>query len=96
MAPVDGSGSWPLGRRWNVVGRWNYSLDENETLERFAGLEYERCCWAARVVTRKFVNSRDGAQDNAIFAQFELKGLTSVGARADKLLGRGILGYETD
>ena len=85
-----------MGGNWNLVGRWNYALDERETLERFAGVEYIRCCWAARVVSRRFVNSRDGETESSIFAQFELKGLTSVGARADSLLEQGILGYSAD
>ncbi len=89
----DLSFAWPIGRHWNVVGRWNYSLAENVTLERFAGVEYERCCWAVRLVSRSYVNNRDGGNDKALFAQFELKGLTSIGTRVDSFLERGILGY---
>ena len=85
--------AWPVGRHWNVVGRWNYSLAENVTLERFAGVEYSRCCWAVRLVSRSFINNRTGGRDEAIFAQFELKGLTSIGTRVDAFLQRGILGY---
>lgn len=89
----DISFAWPVGNFWNIVGRWNYSLQENVTLERFAGIEYERCCWAVRLVTRSYVNNRDGGTDKALFAQFELKGLTSIGTRVDAFLERGILGY---
>ncbi len=92
----DISFAWPVGSHWNLVGRWTYSLEESTTLERFAGLEYERCCWAARLVTRRYVNNRDGSTDNALFAQFELKGLTSIGTRVDAFLERGILGYGKD
>jgi len=89
----DLSFAWPVGTFWNLVGRWNYSLEENVTLERFAGIEYERCCWAVRLVSRSYVNNRDGGTDKALFAQFELKGLTSIGTRVDAFLERGILGY---
>ena len=89
----DISFAWPINENWNVVGRWNYSLAEEETLERFAGLEYDSCCWAARLVSRSFISTRDGQRESAIFAQIELKGLASVGSRADTLLERGILGY---
>ncbi|MFK8015153.1 MAG: LPS-assembly protein LptD [Gammaproteobacteria bacterium] len=89
----DISFAWPVGSHWNIVGRWNYSLAENVTLERFAGVEYERCCWAVRLVSRSYVNNRDGGTDKALFAQFELKGLTSIGTRVDAFLERGILGY---
>ncbi|MEM6639341.1 MAG: LPS-assembly protein LptD [Pseudomonadota bacterium] len=93
LEQTDISFAWPIGRHWNVVGRWNYSLTDNVTLERFAGVEYERCCWAVRLVSRSFVNNRDGSTDRALFAQFELKGLTSIGTRVDAFLERGILGY---
>ncbi|MEM7082585.1 MAG: LPS assembly protein LptD [Pseudomonadota bacterium] len=89
----DLSFAWPIGDNWNIVGRWNYSLDEQRTLERFAGVEYSRCCWSARLVSRRFLNNRSGGQDTALFAQIELKGLTSIGARVDAFLERGILGY---
>ncbi len=89
----DLSFAWPIGDNWNLVGRWNYSLDERRTLERFAGVEYSRCCWSARLVSRRFLNNRSGGQDTALFAQIELKGLTSIGARVDAFLERGILGY---
>jgi LPS-assembly protein len=93
LEQTDVSFAWPVGSHWNVVGRWNYSLDESTTLESFAGVEYERCCWAVRLVSRSYVNNVDGGRDRALFAQFELKGLTSIGTRVDAFLERGILGY---
>jgi len=92
----DLSFAWPVSKRWNLVGRWNYSLEDDTTLERFAGVEYETCCWVARIVSRNFVNSRDGARDTALFTQIHFKGLASVGGRADLLLQDGILGYRSD
>ncbi|MBT8137232.1 MAG: LPS-assembly protein LptD [Gammaproteobacteria bacterium] len=92
----DLSFAWPVAKRWNLVGRWNYSLQDSTTLERFAGVEYETCCWVARVVSRNFVNNRDGEKDTALFTQIHFKGLASVGGRADLLLEDGILGYRTN
>ncbi|NNF67394.1 MAG: LPS assembly protein LptD [Gammaproteobacteria bacterium] len=91
----DMSFAWPLSERWNLVGRWNYSLQDDKTLERFAGVEYETCCWVARVVSRNFVNSRDGSRDTALFTQVHFKGLASVGGSADQLLESGILGFRS-
>ena len=82
--------------RWNVVGRYNYSLREDTTLERFVGVEYESCCWSIRLVTRRYISRRDRTADSSIAIQLELKGLTSVGDPADELLERGILGYSGD
>ncbi len=93
---TDVSWSWPIGDRWNVVGRYNYSLREDTTLERFLGVEYESCCWSIRLVTRRYISRRDRTTDSSIAIQLELKGLTSVGDPADELLERGILGYTRD
>lgn len=92
----DLSFAWPVADRWNVVGRWNYSLQDDVTLERFAGVEYETCCWVARVVSRNFVNNLSGERDTALFTQLHFKGLASVGGRADLFLENGILGYSAN
>ena len=89
----DVSFSWPLAERWNLVGRYNYSWRDETTLDRFAGLEYEACCFALRLVLRRYVSRRTGESDTAINLQIELKGLASVGDPADDFLERGILGY---
>ena len=91
----DLSWSWPIARRWNFVGRYNYSLREDTTLERFVGFEYESCCWAARLVSRRYISRRDGTSNSSVAIQLELKGLASVGDPADKRLERGILGYRS-
>ncbi|MEL6869213.1 MAG: LPS assembly protein LptD [Pseudomonadota bacterium] len=91
----DISWSWPLASRWNLVGRYNYSFRENKPLERFFGIEYESCCWALRVVSRRFIRNRDGTSDSIVSLQLELKGLMSVGDPVNELLERGILGYRS-
>ena len=92
----DVSWSWPLGKSWNFVGRYNYSLRDEQELEQFYGLEYESCCWALRLVTRRYVSTREGTQDSSIGLQLILKGMASVGTSADRILERGILGYSRD
>jgi len=89
----DISWSWPVARSWNFVGRYNYSLREQEPLEQFYGFEYESCCWGVRAVYRRYVSTRDGTQDSSFGLQLVLKGMASVGTRADRVLERGILGY---
>ncbi len=92
----DLSWSWPVGSTWNIVGRYNYSFRDAEVLEQFYGLEYESCCWGLRLVARRYISTRDGTQDSSFGLQLVLKGMTSVGTAADKLLERGILGYSAD
>lgn len=92
----DLSWSWPIATRWNFVGRYNFSFRDNEVLEQFFGLEYESCCWGLRLVSRRHISTRDGTRDSSFGLQLVLKGMTSVGTAADKLLERGILGYSAD
>ncbi len=92
----DLSWSWPVGTQWNFVGRYNFSFRDQEVLEQFFGLEYESCCWGLRLVSRRHISTRDGTRDSSLGLQLVLKGMTSVGTAADKLLERGILGYSAD
>ena len=92
----DVSVSWPLSKKWNFVGRYNYSFRDREPLEQFFGFEYESCCWGLRTVWRRYLSTRDGTRDTSFGLQLVLKGMTSVGTATDKLLERGILGYSPD
>jgi LPS-assembly protein len=92
----DVSWSWPLSRKWNFVGRYNYSFRDEKALEEFYGFEYESCCWGLRFVSRRYISTRDGTRDTTYGLQLVLKGMASVGTAADKLLERGILGYSAE
>lgn len=92
----DMSWSWPVSRQWNFVGRYNYSFRDDKVLEQFFGLEYESCCWGLRLVSRRYISTRDGTRDSSFGLQLVLKGMSSVGTAADKLLENGILGYSAD
>lgn len=100
---LDLSGRWPVNPRFALVGRWNYDLPFGQTLEAFAGLEYETCCWAVRAVARRYlsdvnrVNDGDVSSDDyntGVFLQFELKGLAGIGRGAGAFLEQQIPGYE--
>lgn len=84
---------WPLYKNWHFMGRWHHSLRTQQTLETLAGIEYQSCCWSARVITRRHIADNLGTINNAIFIQLELKGLASLGQNnnIDNLLGNGIL-----
>ena len=92
----DVSWSWPLTQTWNFVGRYSYSLRDDEPLERFVGLEYESCCWGLRMVHRQYISTRDGIEDSSFGLQLVLKGMASVGDSTDRVLERGILGYSRE
>ena len=46
---------WPLKGHWSLIGLWNFSWDDNKTIESFYGLEYNNCCWKTRLVARRFL-----------------------------------------
>jgi LPS-assembly protein len=89
----DVSAALPLGQRWAAYSRVVYSLRDNKTLDRFAGLEFRSCCWKARFVGRRFVRNNTGDLDTAFFLQLELTGLASVGGSANTFLESAIRGY---
>jgi LPS-assembly protein len=93
LEQTDVSLVWPVRDRWRIIGRYSYSLLENEPLEQFIGWEYDACCWRLRVVGRQYVSRRTGDTDNAVSVQLELKGLSRSARSPEDLLDRGILGY---
>jgi LPS-assembly protein len=92
---TDVSFLYPLGRKWHAVGRWNYSIKNNRTLETIAGVGYESCCWNLQVVGRSYVNDKNGGRTTGIYLQAELKGLTGIGKQVDSVLEHGILDYDS-
>ncbi|MBI5450211.1 MAG: LPS assembly protein LptD [Gammaproteobacteria bacterium] len=83
----------PLGPNWSVLGRWNYSYLENQVLETLGGVEYNSCCWAMRLIARRYLINSIGDINDAVYFQIELKGLTSFGQHIDNLLENGMLGF---
>ncbi len=93
LEQTDVSWYWPLDERWNIIGRWNYSLPDQQDLEIFTGLEYGSCCWAVRAIARRYLNTSNGDYLNAFFLQFHLRGLGGIGKKADGFLEQSIPGY---
>lgn len=109
---TDISFAWPFGNQWQLVGRWNYNLDDGQTIESLFGVEYNDCCWKARIVFRRNLDEPrrlvvvspgtapelivDRRADSGIYFEFQLKGLASLGGRLDNLLRQAIAGYETN
>ncbi|MGI9344098.1 MAG: LPS-assembly protein LptD [Gammaproteobacteria bacterium] len=90
---IDVSAAWPVADRWNLVGRYNYSILDRKPLESLVGAEYTTCCWAIRTSVRRYLASRTGDSDTSFSVQLILKGFGSPNSAADRLLDRGILSY---
>jgi LPS-assembly protein len=93
---ADFSFLYPLNPTWSVVGRYYHSFNENKLLEGIFGVQWESCCMAARLVTRRYVRNRAGDMNNAIQLEIEFKGLGSAGPETRDRLRRAILGYYRD
>ncbi len=93
--------AWRINPRWQVLGGTQYDLLNRHRLQNFFGLSYDSCCWGIRLVSGerfdKLVNNdpNNPRYEHAIYLEFVLKGLSSVGSGKDidTLVKNGILGY---
>lgn len=93
---IDLSALWPIGNDWRIAGRWNYSLDQNVSIESLLGLEYDSCCWAFRFAARRYISDDGLDHDSSVYVQLVLKGLAPVGQNYGSLLESSILGYRDE
>lgn len=90
---LDSSVVLPIGVNNRIIARWNYSIDEHKTIEAIAGFEHKNCCWAMRLVGRRYVYNEAGDVNNGLFFELQLNGLGSIGRNPRRLLKQSILGY---
>lgn len=93
---MEGSFRWPVNPRWSAVGRLAYSLRTGESVDAFAGMEYNNCCWGVRAVFRRFLATAGGEFETGFFVQLELKGLAGIGAATRTVLEQNIPGYQSE
>ena len=94
---------WPLFKKWSAVGYIDYNINRRRIDTFYAGIQYDTCCWALRLVARRsYVSSTvngDGdihnGFDNTFYIQLQLKGLGDFGmADTSKLLSSTIPGFQ--
>jgi LPS-assembly protein len=90
---ADFSFLYPINDTWSVVGRDYYSILDHKPLEQIAGVQWDSCCIAVRMVARRWVENREGELSRGFLLEIELKGLGSAGQDTRKTLRRAILGY---
>lgn len=88
----------PVAQGWHVLGRWQYSLVDNLTLQTFAGFQRETCCWRFSVIAYRNINNFQSSSgqtqaNNGVYVQLELKGLASLGDSIDEFMRYQISGY---
>ncbi len=92
LEQVDTSMQWPIYGNLRGVSRVNYSLNDDKILAGLAGLEYNSCCWALRVVLQRLTTATQ-TTTTAFFLQLELKGLMGLGNNPLQVLQGTIPGY---
>jgi len=95
---IDFSFAWPINDEWRLVGRWYNDIKLGRTAESLFGFEYDSCCWAVSIVSRRYLDIRLDAFGNPISGdllagredefnsgiqfQFVFKGLGSPGQKS--------------
>ncbi len=80
--------NWPISDRWQFFGSERYSIEDSESIETRAGVEYNGCCWKLRFVGTSRVDTRlrristttDDIDDKrtAFFIELELTALGRI------------------
>lgn len=89
LGPGRGQG----GNRWYAVGRLNYSLRDSRLTDAVAGVEYDGCCYIARVVLEQISTGQITATRRIMF-QLEFVGFSSVGSSPLQTLKQNVPRYQ--
>ena len=98
---------WPVSKQISLMGRWHYDVQRSRTVEGFVGMQYDDCCIRVRFLLTQALRSSAylplsvaGSADYAlrsnqgIAVEFALKGLGVFGSNIDRMLRRGVRGYD--
>jgi LPS-assembly protein len=99
LEQYDASVVYPVSDRWRLIGHWTYSVLDKKTVEALAGVEYDTCCVALRLVGRHYVNTYDyttqiGSAYNSVMLEIQFKGMGGFTGQSENALRNGILGYQ--
>jgi len=93
---------WPLFNQWSLLGRWQHDYNRSRNLERLFGVEYDSCCWKARLVAREWLDDDQYSlspvlnekPDRGVFLQVVFKGLGGIAGNKVESFMNGIEGYQ--
>ncbi len=94
LSEIDTSFSLPINKKWSLVGKLDYDLYNDRVLEQLAGIAFEDCCLASRLVARRYLTTDNVSYDDALYFEFNLKGLGSINTGVNAILKENIYGYE--
>ncbi|HYF98295.1 MAG TPA: LPS assembly protein LptD [Coxiellaceae bacterium] len=94
---VQAGGSWPIAYHWNTLGYINYNINQRYTQNIYAGVEYDDCGWALRMIASRNYTGllpTGNQYENAYYVQFQLTGLGSLGNGSPSGLLSTLPGYQ--
>ncbi|MED5348263.1 MAG: LPS assembly protein LptD [Pseudomonadota bacterium] len=107
LEQVEFSAIWPVSKQISLMGRWHYDVQRSRTVEGFVGMQYDDCCIRVRFLLTQALRSSAylplsvaGNADYAlrsnqgIAVEFALKGLGAFGSNIDRMLRKGVRGYD--
>jgi len=95
-----------INKNWQFVGRVTQDLQNKRSIESYAGLQYESCCWAIRFAYHRHLNSRVNDVnafaenrdefDSKFMVEFVIKGLGGGKSRLSTydMFNSSIFGYK--
>jgi LPS-assembly protein len=98
---TDVSAAWPVFSNFSAIGRWSQNWNQEHLQNLLYGLQYDTCCWAARLVGgRAFIGFNPKEKNKPMYndeisIQFSLKGLGDIENSNPGGLLSSIPGYST-
>lgn len=98
--------NYAISKDWAFVGRLTQDIKSKHSIESYAGLQYESCCWAVRLAYHRYINSNlsdDGffnedrdAFNSGFELEFIIKGLNGKQAAigTQEMFNASIFGYK--
>ena len=95
-----------IGKDWQFVGRITQDLQQKRSLESYAGIQYQSCCWAIRLSYHRYITSDldkqsylDGNRDefaNGFMIWFDINGMSSGRSAnsVEDMFNTSIFGYK--
>ena len=90
--------AWPYNDQISALGVYGYNISKGYEMMSLAGVQYDSCCWAVRLmggrVFQSLSNELRPQYNNNVYVQLLLKGLGSVGnSDPASLIGTFLPGY---
>ena len=91
----DVSVEWPITGRWSFRARSIYSWMDHRNVDSYAGVGYNACCWALRIVGGRQLSidtehNNAATQTSSIMLELELTGLSKLGQVPESPLGQAV------